>query len=161
VQIPDWIDQPVPEYDLDPTHDAIGKFIRGSKGMEIWLGILYARHVDVSYEKASREPISKHINVLSGLDHLAPDEQRSEYQRAMRDAPRINDIRNGLVHGIGWSDGDLARTQRPDRSVKPDLGHDWLVEDYTRELLIGAGRRAHAIGGFIQVEVMRWSTFCG
>lgn len=64
-----------------------------------------------------------------------------------------------LFHGIGWSEGDRARTHRPDRAYKPDVEQDWLTVDYDRELLIGAGRRANEISGFIQAEASRWPGF--
>ena len=159
VQLPDWIEQPVPEYDLIPIHDAIGKFIRACKGMEIWLTILYSRAQRVSYDKASRSFISKHIEALSEAAELAPEDHREEYLKAMRDAASIVALRNGVVHGIGWSEGDRARTHRPDRAYKPDVEQDWLTVDYDRELLIGAGRRANEISGFIQAEASRWPGF--
>lgn len=85
----------------------------------------------------------------------------------MRDLEDIINIRNGVIHGIGWSNEGftMAQTHRPDRSIKinrkknPDHRPEqdpWVPVDYDRELLIGAGRRAMQISGFIQVRKTHW-----
>lgn len=152
IPLPDWIEQPVPQYELDPVHDAIGKFVRAVKGMEIWISVNYTRFgfTDV------RAPLGHQVKDLASRADLVPESDRPEFMQAMADALEIIEIRNGVIHGVGFPDETetMFSTVRPDRSTKGAKPGRRIVH-YDRPLLIGAGLRANAIGGFLQVHASR------
>lgn len=159
VQLPDWVEQPVPEYELNPIHDAIGKFLIACKGMETWLTILYTDLGDAeTFAAAERLGVGIQLERLTVLTQLVPERDRANYARAMTDAGHIVELRHGVIHGIGWPDTSETRwqTKRPTRGAKSQAGESWTTVDYDRGLLIGAGRRAAAISGFIQTRAASW-----
>jgi len=59
MQLPDWVEQPVPEYDVTPIHDAIGKFVLAFKRVEVWLANLHVQFGgEPTYIEADRRGVS-------------------------------------------------------------------------------------------------------
>lgn len=160
MRLPDWIQQPVPDCDLQPQHDAIGKFVLACKGLEVWIAIQYTEFVDgMTYAKAMKVDISTQIDLLARHGDLIPEADHDEYLDSLAAARHIVELRNGVVHGIGWPnrEGTAWLSERPDRRVKAvDEQQPWINVVYSRDLLIGAGLRATRISGFFQSHISTW-----
>jgi len=163
MQLPDWVDQPVPEYPLTPKDDAIGKFVLACKGLEVWIAIQYVHFVDgMTYAAAMKVDISTQVDFLARHSELVPLTDRARYVDAMETAKQIIEFRNGVIHGIGWPNDENTAwlSERPDRRAKQPIEEKtpWVNVVYSRELLIGAALKAKWIGGFLQSESSEWPT---
>lgn len=152
MDLPDWIDQPVPGYSLDPIHDAVGKLVQRCQVLETFLGL-------VAEQLTGRQPSGRPSDYLKDMrNHLdkIPEPDRHELAGELDVAEQVLKVRNTVVHGFWDSTYEgrhlaTIRTARWDRTAK-----DWAPLVFSRDLLIGSADRAHQIFLFLQSRSSHW-----
>ena len=150
MQLPDWIEQPVPPVDVDDTHDAIGKLVAASRDVESLLAFaafrLGARR---SYEEAARLRATQLIvKVRQSADHLPPQEYE-EVKTVLRRCSAIFDFRNAVVHALPrrYDDGQVQEVW----GLSPPP-----TEAFSREMLIGATFVAEDVSDYFRSRIHLW-----
>jgi hypothetical protein len=136
------------EAELDPKHDAIGKFVTACVGLESILNVTLSRLTGEPYVEVDFWNVA---TKLTRLREASFDEQSSRAFETIADrAAETFDFRNSVVHGIHMGDGEgRSLSQRPRKRKPRKVLHD-------RETLLIEGMRANQLRRHLDHEWRRW-----
>jgi hypothetical protein len=145
---------------MDPFHDAIGKLIHRSLGLEIMLGVAVDYLTDASASDAASKGPSWCVNELRAFAERIAEPDRSDLLDAMDIATAVLQLRNAVVHGYSVPSADGSRKQSQ-RTVRRRGRYEQVRVDYTRESLLEACERLRIPFGILQSRMGRWADALG
>jgi hypothetical protein len=150
VELPDWIDKPVPAAAVDEHHDAVGKLVVATQEVEAWLAFYACRlGASASYADAARLRATQLVvKIRQALEHV-PAEDRDDLRSALRRTSATLDFRNAVVHAMPRRFEDGSRRQELELGPPPP-------EHFTIEMLIGAAFAAQSVADYFSSRVGIW-----
>lgn len=145
-----------PDPGLDPIHDGVGKFIRAAVGMEETTSIALGIITGEGYLKFERQKIEERLTQWLDIAAELPNPHREQLMAAVDAMRSTYELRHGVVHGIGLTDGMRIQSQRPDRRAKGDQSAPFTKVTYSHESLLAAARRAGGVRSFIWSNMESW-----
>lgn len=139
-ELPDWVEQPVPEDGLTPIHHAIGTFVITFKRVEVGLAELHRQFGgDLTYVEADRRGIAALRTDLAGKAHLVPDGNGPQYVAGGNSAGGVDDGHASHPRAVeaGQHRGCLVE---PDGALNKPLGLQGACPDELHHPRVVDGR---------------------
>lgn len=150
VQLPAWIDEPVPAVELDEHHDAVGKLVIATQELEVWLAFFtYRLGATPSYADSARLRATQQVVKIRQSVENVPAQDRDDLRAVLRRTSSILDFRNAVVHAMyrRYEDG----VSRQEHRLQPPPR-----EHFTVEMLIGAAFAAQSVVDYFHSRVGLW-----
>lgn len=150
MELPDWIDKPVPDTAMKEHHDAVGKLVVATQEVEAWLAFFaYRLGASASYADAARLRATQLVvKIRQSIEHV-PAEDRDDLRSALRRTSAILDFRNAVVHAMPTRFEDGSRRQELEL-------HPPSPEHFTIAMLIGAAFAAQSVADYFSSRVGVW-----
>ena len=101
MKLPDWVDQPVPDVEVDRRDDAVGKLVVATQDVEAWLAFLAHRlGATASSAEAARLRATQLVVKVRQCVELVPEEDRADLRAVLRRTSSLLDFRNAVVHAM-------------------------------------------------------------
>lgn len=150
MQLPAWIDEPVPAVDLDEHDDAVGKLVVATQELEAWLAFFTFRLGALpSYAESARLRATQQVVKIRQSVEKVPAQDRDELRAILRRTSAILDFRNAVVHAMYRRFEDGVRHQELQLQPPPH-------EHFTVEMLIGAAFAAQSVVEYFHSRVGVW-----
>ncbi|RYP88664.1 hypothetical protein EKO23_01880 [Nocardioides guangzhouensis] len=151
MQMPAWIDTPVPAVGLEAHHDAVGRLVVATQEVEAWLAFIsYRLGATPSYADSARLRATQLVVRLRQSASRVPAQDRDDLLSTLRRTSAILNFRNAVVHAMPrrFEDGAL----REEHQLQPPPSEHFPVE-----MLIGAALAAQSVAGYLQSKAGAWS----
>ena len=153
MDLPDWIDKPVPNAAMDEHHDAVGKLVVAAQDVEAWLAFFAHRlGACASYAEAARFRATQLVvKIRQSVEHV-PVGDRDDLRSALRRTSAILTFRNAVVHAMPRSFEDGSRRRESELHPPPR-------DQFTTEMLIGAALAAQSVADYFSLRATIWPQF--